>query len=171
MCELYLLAGIYLIFKMRKTIEILVGIPCSGKTTYTKEKCKCNSVLSVSRDEIRENRRSFPIQPYIYTRENENRVTEIFNRDLLDYLRNKMIYHVILDNTHTKEGYIDAIIKEWGDECNIKIKFFDIPLYKAFYRNIIRNYKTGKFIPFSAIYNMYNNYNKINKKKYAKYLV
>jgi len=46
------------------------------------------------------------------------------------------------------------------------VKFIDVPLWKAYARNIWRNFKAGKWIPFNIIKAMYRNYNKINKDKY-----
>lgn len=157
---------------IKKTIEILVGIPCSGKSTFCRLfNNKDTNVVCLSRDEIRENSRSFPNQPYKHTNENEDKVTTIFNGYLQDYLApGSGFVQVILDNTHCKEGYIDEIIKKYGKEYNIEITFFEISLLKAHYRNIVRYFKTGKWIPFKIMNQMYKNFNKINRKKYTKYL-
>jgi len=147
-------------------ITILCGIPCSGKSTYAEKRFdnEFNSFV-VCRDTIREN---YFKQPYIYSIENENDVTNKFSNLLKQYLSFDNT-NVILDNTHCKEKYIDEIINKYPN-CNIIIKFFEISLLKAHYRNIVRYFKTGKWIPFSVMNQMYKNYNKINKKKYTKYL-
>ena len=153
---------------MKKTIEILVGIPCSGKSTYSHNlySAGMNGVYYISRDEIRE---AFK-KPYIQTKENEDIVTEKFNKLLHLHLLTPDCTHLILDNTHCKEGYIDKIVQEYKSDYNIKVTFFEISLFKAHYRNIVRYFKTGKWIPLYVINNMYKNFNKINRRKYKKYL-
>ena len=148
-----------------KTIRILVGIPCSGKSTYANNQFLNDSLsFSISRDRIRD-----IANLHQYTKESENRVTEIFNKSISIYLLKDNLV-LILDNTHCKEKYIDNIISTYSN-YNIEVKFFDISLLKAHYRNIIRYFKTGKWIPIKIMNNMYRNYKKINKQKYAKYMV
>jgi len=155
---------------MNKNIEILVGIPCSGKSTYTSKKTEYDfveSVVCISRDEIRER---IGGKNYIHTSTSELEVTKMFNFEFEYYLSSRLTHTIILDNTHCKEGYIDEIIKKYGSQNNIEIKFFDIPLWKAHIRNILRYFKNRKWIPFKVMNQMYKNYNKINRKKYTKYL-
>lgn len=147
-----------------KTIRILVGIPCSGKSTYTFNKCLYSNSCFVSRDYIRD-----ILNLHQYTKESENKVTQIFNY-LVDKALIEDIEVIILDNTHCKEKYIDNIISTYSN-YNIEVKFFDISLLKAHYRNIMRYFKTGKWIPIKVMSDMYKNYNKINKQKYAKYTI
>lgn len=153
-----------------KTIEILVGIPCSGKSTYSYKRYSAgmNGVYDISRDSIRESSRF--LQPYTFSKRKEELVTDIFNKKILMYFELEDCTTLILDNTHCKEKYIDKIINKYAHE-NIKIKFFDIPLWKAHYRNIVRYFNTGKWIPIKVMNTMYRNYNKINKKKYEKYYI
>lgn len=149
-----------------KTIQILVGIPCSGKSTYASiinNTFHLNTYI-ISRDKTRE--------AFFGKRYKQNNKQEIFiskqnTKALVFYLMRGD--NVILDNTHCKEKYIDEIINKYGKDNKIEIKFFDIPLWKAHYRNIIRYFKTGKWIPIKIMNNMYKNYKQINRKKYAKY--
>jgi predicted kinase len=151
-----------------KTIEILVGIPCSGKSTYCNKYLLNFKVNVLSRNTLR----LFMFgDNYKQNNKSETLLTEIFNKQLITQLSDSFYNTIILDNIHCKEKYIDEIIIKYSVEHNIRIKFFDIPLYKAHYRNIIRYFKTGKWIPIKIMNNMYKNYNKINKQKYAKYLV
>lgn len=157
-----------------KTIEILVGIPCSGKSTYTNNKLYLNNNLnfgnsmsimtSVSRDSVRENSDYF-LQPYLYCEANEKIVTMVCDNMLND----NMYDYIILDNTHCKEKYINDIINNYPNH-RIVIKFFKITLLKAYIRNIKRFISTRKYVPFKIIKNMYKNYKKINKDKYEKYI-
>lgn len=149
-----------------KKIRILVGIPCSGKSTYIHVNYITHlDTYYISRDEIRD-----VFKLHQYTKESEQKVTDLFKMQLSNYLSAPHILTIILDNTHVKEKYIDSIITEHLD-CIIEIKFFDVSLLKAHYRNIIRYITTGKWIPISVMNNMYKSYNKINKQKYAKYMV
>ena len=155
-----------------KKIIILVGIPCSGKSTYTKTLSKSfdKYTVIISRDNIREFGWLFK-QPYKFSKKNEDLVTQEFNRIFNLWLEpERECSAICLDNTHVKEKYIDSIITEHLD-CIIEVKFFDTSLLKAHYRNIIRYITTGKWIPISVMNNMYKSYNKINKQKYAKYMV
>ena len=149
-----------------KILEILCGPPCAGKSTYSKERERNKFVTSVSRDVVREECFN---KPYIYSRENERKVTNINNIELCHYLKDDEISDIIIDNTHCKEGYIDQIISEYKDICVIKIKFFNISFIKAHYRNIKRYLQTGKWIPLEVMFHMRKNYNEINQKKYEKY--
>jgi len=45
----------------------------------------------------------------------------------------------------------------------VEIKRFDIPLWKAHYRNIMRYLKTGKWIPIKVMNSMYKNYKNLWK--------
>jgi len=156
---------------MNKTIKILVGIPCSGKSSYT------NAILSLqkylgenvvlSRDEYR---LQYLPKNYKHNSKDEDWITEIYNLDLQNMVAGGN-YNLILDNTHCKEKYIDEIITKYSKFANIEVIFFDISLTWAYIRNVLRYIKTDKWIPFAIINSMYKNYNKINRKKYAKYMV
>lgn len=152
-------------------IEILSGIPCAGKTTYTENRKKCDllgKIKSISRDEIR---KDFFIN-YKFTSRNEDIVTEIFYHqlDMIIEDLSQFDFTIILDNTHCKEGFIDNIIRNYSGKGKIKIKFFEIPLYKAYCRNIIRYLRIGKFVPFKFIKIMKANFDKINRDKYQTYI-
>ena len=149
-----------------KQIIILCGIPCSGKSTFAKQQYNFTTDI-VSRDTIRE---KLAGKFYKFSSRFEDLVTNNFNFTLKTLINDLTTEVIILDNTHCKEKYINEIIKKYS-EHNIKIKFFDISLWKAHHRNIIRYFKTGKWIPIKVINQMYKNYNKINKQKYEKYLV
>jgi len=148
------------------TIQILSGIPCSGKSTYADKKFwdEINTFI-VSRDNLREEMFK---KPYIYTDSNEKKVTERSDY-LMDLYTGIEDTTVIVDNTHCKEGYIDSIIKKYGSKCNIKVIFFDVPLWKCLFRNIVRYVTTGKYIPIKVMFNMSKNFKKINRKKYFQY--
>lgn len=151
-------------------VIILCGIPASGKSTWTKNHISNNSwtTKSISRDDIRD---QFFDQPYIYTKGTEDLVTNIFNEQLNSYINTG--YNIILDNTHARERYLDGQLKlileneeVQRKEYSVYIKFFDVPLWKAYYRAIIRKIKTGKDVPLKVIRDMHRNYKKIDRNKY-----
>lgn len=159
---------------MLKTIIILSGIPCSGKSAWViKFIIRYGIVTVISRDVIRESN-NFS-KPYRFSKTNENLVTEIFNQQLRNALREPFTKYVILDNTYCKEKYIDEIIKKYNDDrYTVKIKFFDVPLWKVLIRNVVRRITTGnsyKWIPIKIMLDMKRNYDHLNKKKYEQYLV
>ncbi len=151
-----------------KTIEILVGIPCSGKTRYANNTANCcpEHAVSISRDALREYHFG---KKYKQNTKDEKFITDEFHRKMIHYLYYTDIKHIILDNTHCKEIYIDLLISRWSTEHKIKIHFFDSSVLICHLRNIIRYVKIGKWIPIKIINIMNRNYNKINKNKYAKY--
>lgn len=156
-----------------KIIEILSGIPNSGKSTYAK---MLEGVFIISRDDIRENYFS---KPYKYTNDNEKYTTIVFNTLLNSCLNDDKTHLIILDNTFCKEKYIDEIICKYHEKFSsdsqekviVKIKFFETSLIKAHIRNVGRYIKTGKWIPIKIMNSMYKNYNNIDKNKYKKYIV
>lgn len=161
---------------MKKTLVILVGIPCAGKSTYVeKTREKIRKVIGsaydfsvISRDNIRLQQFG---KDYIPTMKKEEVVTRVFDQFLEADLDDPQIAEIILDNTHCKEKYINEIINRFKHECHIEIRFFDVPLWLAHVRNIYRWIKTRKWIPMRVINDMYRNYNKINREKYAEYMV
>lgn len=152
---------------------ILSGIPCAGKSTWVEENTlkfydqhRC-PIITISRDAIRE---ALFGQNYKFSKQNEDAVTDEFYKQLGAAASFKSAI-IIVDNTHCKETYIDkylAIFRGMHETKKMKIyiKFFDIPLWKAYLRNIWRNFGTGKWIPPKVIKSMYRNYNKINRQKY-----
>lgn len=151
-----------------KTIEILVGIPCSGKSSYV-NKIKNNYIcVSISRDSIR---KTFNLNQY--TNESEKEVTRLFN-DMLDrYSKSILRSKIILDNTHCSTKWLNSQIQDIQNkypDWKIKVKFFEVPLWIAYYRNIKRYLITDKWVPFKVIKRMYNNLQKIDKEQYKKYV-
>jgi predicted kinase len=150
---------------MSPQLKILSGIPCSGKSTYIKTNCVGFEVIS--RDNIRDELFGKTYKPHS---KKEDRITDVFMLQLLIQLDLKR--NVVIDNTNVKEGYIDKFLNLMNEnypQYNIEIIFFDISLFKAKVRNILRYLKTGKWIPMNVMDVMYRNYNKLNRNKYLKY--
>lgn len=133
---------------------ILVGIPCSGKSSWAKKQI---GWVIISRDDVREQLYG---KGYNYKQVNETLVTKLFNSSLLLAIEEKK--DVILDNTHCKSKYIhqyDNDLKGY----EIIIKKFPIPYWKACIRNIWRWVTTGKFIPWNVMKNMQKNYKNLKE--------
>lgn len=144
-----------------QTVLILCGIPTSGKSTFALHLAFPNPMWKIiSRDLIRID--LFGLK-YKQNSKDEKTVTTMFNLQLNRYLFEG--YNVILDNCHCKESYItelETLFKTYS-YVEVKVKYFDISLIKAFYRNIVRYFRTKKWIPFKVIRAMKKNYDKINR--------
>lgn len=151
---------------MKKYLYILVGPPCSGKSSYAHSLQYMHPATIVSLDDIRQEHYG---NKYKFDKEQE--VLDEYNVKLERTLNSPFHDYVVLDNTHCKEKYIDQIISKYKEKVIIKIKFFDVPLYKLHIRNVIRYLDVGKWIPIKIMNIMHKNYLKIDKKKYDKYLV
>lgn len=146
-------------------VVILSGIPTSGKSTWARRTLKYEGFAFVSRDDIR--MKLFG-KNYKQNNVDERTVTKEFVESLDQYILERR--DIVLDNTHAKEAYLDAAIKTFNNSgYEIYVIFFDISLWKAYLRNIIRKLMTGKWIPVKVIKAMYESYNRINKTKYASY--
>lgn len=151
---------------MTPKVIILSGIPGSGKSTWAKNFQSVNSwnTRIVSRDDIRE---SDFVQPYIYTKFNEDQVTARFNFLLRSYLASNL--DVILDNTNCKDFWINGLLKTISENTsthNVYIKFFDVPLWLAAWRAYWREKRTGKVVPYSIIKAMHKAYKKLNRSQF-----
>lgn len=125
-------------------LTILVGVSCSGKTTWTKEQLEIlNGVYRVSRDEERislfgEYRQG--------TKSEENVITNIVRDKAISLLRQG--YDVILDNTHLRWEYINACIRDYQEYADIEFKIFPAPTKEVMIkRNQVRFQETGVLIP------------------------
>jgi len=125
---------------------ILIGMPTSGKSTWAKKQ----GLPIISCDEIR---KEFGTN---YDPEQEKMVWDCFYKRLPLFTKS-----FIVDNTNSKSGYINKIKECLGKDFEIEYVWFDIPLWKAYYRNVVRYLIQGKWIPFKVLDSMYNNYNKL----------
>lgn len=136
------------------TILMLIGPPCSGKSTWAKKFIKTTHFMRVNKDEIRK---------MLKGDGKFNNQVEL----LATNLTNKMIddcetlgCNVVLDNTHCKIKYLSTI-RGLFPKAEIKIKLFDQPLWKLKLRNRIRFIKTGVWIPDDVINTMYKNFERL----------
>lgn len=120
-------------------ILILIGIPGSGKSTWSKEFVRSNeSWTRVCRDDFREMlKNSGVVENKI-----ENIINELVDATIEQSLLKKM--NVIIDNTNLKEKYIQNIIEKFKYSADIDYRVFDISLDKAIERNNNRTKNVGK---------------------------
>lgn len=135
---------------------ILSGIPCSGKSTYRKKYLK--GFTGLSRDECR---LTLFGKNYKQNSYGEKRINIFFDYLLEGYCKQKD--DICIDNCNCKLSYINNILLQLPDTYEVEIKYFPIPLWKAYIRNVLRYIKTGKYIPISVIKNMKKNFDKLNK--------
>lgn len=156
------------------TVIITCGIPTSGKSTWANKLRMIHTHRDdfrryriVSRDAIRLRLYGASYKP---SSDKEKFITKVFNETLDAYIEAK--FNIILDNTHCKEVYLKEALKRFDStDYYVRIKFFDLPLWKAFIRNWKRRLRTGKYIPWNVIKAMKKNYDKINKKNYEQYAI
>jgi predicted kinase len=162
---------------------ILVGMPCSGKSTWVmKNKDKLIDeyeapIVVISRDIIRDKLfgKAYSSRNHNgYSEQNEKLVTQRYYKELSQAVA---LQHaiIILDNTHVKKGRINAYFTSFkslieSGAATIYVKFFDVPLWKAKWRNYWREKSTTKWVPVPVLETMYNNYIGINKEEYKDYL-
>jgi len=121
-----------------RQILIYIGIPGSGKSTAAKEYVLNNpDWVRVCRDEFR------------YALKNQQmcdpKIEDLITKLVVDTTRsalNKKL-NVILDATHVRVKYIEAIIEEFKYEADIDYRVFDISVKKAIERDSNRDKKVG----------------------------
>lgn len=136
-------------------IYIMVGPPCSGKTTLAKEILNYNdNIIRVNRDELRTMLKGKYVNGDYYVESLINILYKEFLRLACNSRRD-----ILIDATHCKIKYINDIKKMLPENCNITIKYMvcSEPIWKLKIRNILRYFKTGVWIPNKVIVDMYNN--------------
>ena len=133
-------------------VEILVGVPASGKSTWAKDYVKNNPGWArFNRDEIRFMTKNMPIcDPKM-----ESFINEIQEFTILGLLRKGK--NVIVDNKNLKPEYIEAICEIVKYDATVRFRVFDISLEKAKERDAQREKKVGD----AVIERMYKDYKKL----------
>ena len=118
-------------------IEILIGAPGSGKSTYANKRVREDSnCVVISRDSYR---KMMKLEFGNSTDKVEKVITEMLYRDLLLLMNSK--FNIIVDNTHCKMEVINELmerISKYDRHLNYQVKFqiFD-PTLKELYTHII----------------------------------
>lgn len=157
-------------------IYLLIGPPCSGKSTWSKNKLKQNSnCVRFNRDDLRIMLSNTMTPDKIV----ENTITKMINNGIKNAIEEGK--DVIIDQTNCKSKYIDNFIEEFGYITDIQPVYFDISLEELLKRNQLRSLETKMLpIPENIIINMYKNYKQlinnfnyplIRKLKNGKYMV
>jgi len=137
------LSSIFLLsFTMKnKKIIVNVGIPGSGKTTYSKEfVSSTTNWVRVCRDDYRFMLQNLPMLPG---------KGEVLVTDLVFSTAKKALlsgFNVILDATHVQLKYINQVVEELGEMAEIEFNLFDTPLEVCIERDLARDRTVGEDI-------------------------
>lgn len=126
---------------MRSNLNILVliGIPASGKSTWSKDFVRRNpDYVRVNRDEFRLMLKN----SQMCENKIEDMITSLVHATIGESLAKKL--NVIVDNTHLKMKYITAIIDKFKHSADIHFRLFDISVKKAIERDNDRDEKVGE---------------------------
>lgn len=124
-----------------RNILVLVGIPASGKSTFSKHFIKTYpNYLRINRDDIRKMLKDSPL----LDTKGEDIVTAIEFNAVENALAKG--FDIIWDNTHVKLKYIEQIINKFSDSANIHFKKFDIDLKTAIERDSKRENPVGETV-------------------------
>ena len=138
-------------------IRLLVGIPASGKTTFShsmKSLCECTgeSCEIISRDAIR---KELIGEGEYFSKEKQ--VFNTFIKKINEAIDNR-IDTIIIDATHINKASRHKVLSRLTnyEDYNLVIDVFLIDLERAFERNSKR--KGFAYVPDPAIRNMYNSF-------------
>lgn len=149
---------------IRPKCTILVGMPCSGKTTWMYQNYSIDTRI-ISANILR----AWDKPGYNPSREKQ--IWELFYHQFENAVASGK--NIIVDNTNCRIVYIAKLweILNSYKLHEIEIRYFEIFFIKAMWRNIVRAHTVDKWIPIKVIWRMYKNFNSINREEYAKYLV
>lgn len=120
-------------------VKILIGIPASGKSTWSEDfVCKNSDWVRVCRDDFRAMLKSQPVcEPKI-----ESLINTLQDTVILDSLAKGL--NVIIDNTNLKVSYIEHFCELVKHKASVEFQVFDISLNKALERNANRDKKVSE---------------------------
>ena len=130
-------------------LVICIGIPASGKSTWSIEKIKKDSSYArVCRDDFRFMLKDSPIcEPKI-----ENLISDLVDESILTLLNKNL--NVIVDATNVKASYINHFIKLVETVADVEFMVFDISMKKAMERMEGRDRK----VDIKVVQAMFDNY-------------
>ncbi len=122
----------------KQTIEVLRGLPASGKSTYAIEKCEKNKQwFRVSRDAIRRMRGQY------WLPKDEELISQIEKASV--YVALSAGKNVIIDATNLNpkyRGWIEGAAEE--HDCELVITNFDTPVNECIKRDLVRANSVGE---------------------------
>ena len=130
---------------------ILIGIPCSGKSTWAKKQ----KLPILSCDNLRLLHSN---GKYVFNPIKEKEVWVDFYFRVRDFKED-----FIIDNTNCRAVYLNKIKETLNKNYEIEYVWFDVPMWKAYYRNIKRRIFENKWIPINVMKSMKKNYDKLKK--------
>lgn len=143
--------------KVKPKLIILIGPPCTGKSTWSRDYVKAkNDTLRFNRDEIRLMLAATPMLDTL----GEHVVTRMIDEGIHDALTSGR--DAILDQTNCKLKYVMKYVNLFSEYSDIKFKVFHIELLELLHRNVHRANATGiRRIPEEIIINMHTNQKKM----------
>jgi predicted kinase len=131
----------------KNKVFILIGIPCSGKSTYANKVLNSSNTIIVSSDEIRKDLNG----TYKFSPETNNIVFDIVKNEVKLALSKG--FDVVVDATNTNKKYRKSLIsisKKYN--CSIIAVVFQTPLSLCLERNYKRS--SERIIPEDVIIRM-----------------
>lgn len=149
---------------MKQQAIICVGVPASGKSTWSKEFCKNNkSFYRICRDDMRLMFQDSQMLDW----EGETALSSMNFKICEDLLKSGK--NIVIDQTNCKFKYLSEWVFFFESKgVDVKVQLFDESLDVVVERNFLRSAK----VPVTVILNMYNNLEELKKtfdfKKYAR---
>ena len=132
-----------------KKVIILIGIPASGKTTWSLEFIKNNpDYVRIGRDAYR-----LMLRNELFC---EPKIEDLISKLLISSVHKALMknFNVIIDNTNLKQKYITEFIEEFKYDADIDYHVFDISVDNAIERDKLRDNQVGE----DVIKRMFNDY-------------
>lgn len=121
-----------------RTVILTIGLPASAKTSWATEFVRKNDGwVRVNRDDFRFMLQNKPVLEF----KAEDMVTDL----VIATVRKALLtgYNVIVDNTHCRLKYINALCDELNDLATIEFRYFDVPAKVCIERDEKRERKVG----------------------------
>ena len=122
-----------------RSVILNIGIPASGKTTWSKEHVANNpNWMRIGRDDFRFMLKDQPIL--------EHKGEKLLNTLIIESARKILLggFDLIIDNTHVKQSYINETVAALTDLSDISFNVFNTPLEVCLERDAIREKRVGE---------------------------
>lgn len=134
-------------------ITLTVGIPASGKSTWSKAQSKKDTnLVRICRDDFRQMLQSSQMMPG----KGEELVSQLVESSIREAISEG--YNVIVDQTNCNAKYLRKLIEFCRDLDDVTLEFFDIDYDEAIERNSKREMK----VPDSVIKKMLDGYKNVD---------